>query len=528
MLKPVRSALASILLVATCVTPAQADAGSGSEEAAGRPVAQTQSGELAGKTGAGVDAFLGIPYAAPPVGPNRWRAPQPPIGWDGVRDASTYGADCMQDKANNPPPPGHAVPDSEDCLFLNVWRPAGEREAPLPVMVWIHGGAFIMGAGSFSMYDGSNLARQGVIVVTLNYRLGRFGLFAVPELEAEAGPEGSANYYLMDQIQALKWVRDNIAAFGGDPENVTIFGESAGAVSVNQLMAVPQAWPYFSKAIAESGPPRTALVPLDKAMERDVAWGEGKGVKNGDLAALRALSAETVNDAPITVGRDPIQDGVLLKRASDAAFAAGEVNKVPYIAGANSWEENLLRWIPGALESYGASLGPIREELLAMFAKPGDDEETTLARIWGDARMVEPTRRTARLAAATGKPVWLYHYGYVPEALRDKYPGAGHDHEMQMVFATPRAESAPGWTANDQKVADTMSGYWVSFARTGNPNHAGAPTWPQLRLASDGDWLMHFAKSGIAAKQDFEKPQMDRLEELSHSERAVNSLSDQK
>ncbi|WP_260927672.1 carboxylesterase/lipase family protein [Novosphingobium sp. 9] len=476
------------------------------------PAVKIAQGTLSGLSGEGIESFRGIPYAAPPVGDLRWRAPQPAAGWSGTRDATHFGDDCMQDLAHNHLPAGHDYKASEDCLYLNVWRPAGVRKSakPLPVMVWIYGGAFIMGSGSMPVYDGSALARQGVIVVTLNYRLARFGVFATPALCAQHPGEACGNYWLMDQIAALQWVKRNIAAFGGDPAKVTIFGESAGAVAVSTLMAVPPAHGLFQRAIAESGSPRRWLPPLAVAEKQDLAWAKSKGVTSDNPAALRALPAETVLDAPVTQVREPMIDGKLITEAPAIAFAQGRSAKVPLLIGANDWEESLLRWMPGIAEAKLKSLGPDADRALALYDVATVGQDKAMTRMWGDAAMVEPARATARLSAAAGNPTYLYRFAYVPEAQRSVRPGVGHSDEIEFVFDTPTDASKPGWTAGDEATAKLTSAYWVAFARTGNPNHAGAPQWPRFTVSDSAQ--IAFTNTGPKVLKDFEKQRLDFLE----------------
>jgi para-nitrobenzyl esterase len=476
------------------------------------PIVRLTSGAIVGKSEMGVDAFLGLPYAAPPIGALRWRPPQPVVVWSGPRSAQAIGNDCLQDSANNPLPPGYANRASEDCLYLNVWRPNGPRSSRLPVMVWIHGGAFIMGSGSLPIYDGRALARKGVLIVTINYRLGRFGTYANPALSAEQQGGVLANYGMMDQIAALRWVKANARALGGDPDNVTIFGESGGATSVNFLMTSPLARGLFNKAISESGG-NTRLQPLTgaagSAEMAGLQWARSKGVPDGDIAALRALPAETILDAPVRAPAFPVRDGKLIVRDTADAFSRGEAAPVPYLVGANDYEQSLMRWLPGAGEAMLANLGPQAETLLMQYREPGVTREQAIGRMWGEQAMVEPAHRRAQMHAARGLPVWLYRYGYVPEALRASVPGAGHDADIEMVFATPSSRSAPGWTANDQKMADRVSDYWVAFARSGDPNMARAPRWP--RFAIGQDYLMEFSNRGSRAIRDFGAVRMEML-----------------
>jgi para-nitrobenzyl esterase len=501
-----RLAVAAALLAgAGAAAPATASAPAG-------PEASSRSGMVVGLARDGVEMFRGIPYAAPPTGALRWRAPQPVRHWTGRRAAVEFGADCVQDKANNPMPPGHAVPMSEDCLYLNIWRPAGTTAGRhLPVIVWIHGGAFIMGSGAMSVYDGTALARRGVIVVTINYRLGRFGNFTTPALQAQQKKYGepAANFWLMDQIAALRWVAANAAAFGGDPGRVTVMGESAGAVSVAALLAVKQARPLFQRAILESGSPRPALTALADSAHAGRAWALAKGVGGDDPAALRRLPTQRVLDAPVTAVSEPVEDGVLLTAPPFATWAAGRAARVPLLIGANDWEESLLRWLPTAVPALAHRLGAQAAAGLRLYDAPRIGEQAAWVRMWGDAAMVEPARETARMAARAGNPVWLYHFSYVPEALRTRRPGAGHGDEIEFVFATPSAPSRPGWTPRDQAVADAIAARWVAFAKAGTPDADGQPAWPRVR--PDDDVLLEFGIAGQRVVRDFRKQQLDFL-----------------
>lgn len=491
------------------------------------PRASVAGGVVEGRREGDVEVFRGIPYAAPPVGSLRWRAPAPVVPWDGVRQAAAFGADCVQDNVHNPMEPGHTNPESEDCLTVNVWRPArGKgRAARLPVLLWVHGGAFIMGAGSMAAYDGAALAGsgktgsgrngQGVIVVSFNYRLGRFGNFTTPALAAEQAARGepAANFWLMDQIAALRWVRDNIAALGGDPARVTLFGESAGAVSVATLMAVPQARGLFAQAILESGSPRKALVPMagtaQAAQTVGLAWARSKGVASDDPAALRALPADTVLDAPVTTVSDPVEDGVLLREAPWRTFVEGRMAKVPTIIGANDYEQSLMRWLPGSVPALLLRLGDRAAEGEALYGASGEGRDAALARMWGDAVMVEPARATARVMAKSGAPTWLYRFSYVPEALRATRPGVGHADEIEFVFDTPSQASRVHWSAADAAMARAVSARWVAFARTGRPDGAGAPVWP--RLAPGHDVLLDFAAQGPTIREGVDAARLDFL-----------------
>lgn len=473
------------------------------------PVVATKSGSVEGVDKDGVSAFLGVPFAAPPVQDLRWRAPAPIAKWVGVRAAKRFSPDCIQEPMSSPPGPGFVNPTSEDCLYLNIWRPTalGDR---LPVMVWIHGGAFIMGAGSFPSYDGTAFARKGVILVTLNYRLGRFGTFAHPALRREQADRPLADFGLLDQIAALEWVRDNIAGFGGDASNVTILGESAGASSVNFLMASPLAEGLFAKAISESGGSSGNLKTFAAAEAEGAAWGKTAGVAGDDIDALRALPADKVWDGPVITVASPVLDGTVVTQSTDEAFHAGAVAKIPYLVGANSQEESLLRWLPGLDEAFLKTLGERGDAALSLYEAEGLDRKTAVAKLWGEAAMVEPARFRARQTARRGASTWLYHYGYVPDAAAGTTTGAGHEAEIEMVFANPDQKWPSPWSARDTAMAQTIQGYWVNFARTGNPNSPGLQTWPVY--TAQHDTLMAFSKAGAVATERFGKDRLDLLE----------------
>lgn len=473
------------------------------------PIVATRSGAIEGVNKGGVSAFLGVPFAAPPVQDLRWRPPAPVAKWTGVRPAESFGADCIQEPMSSPPGPGFVNPTNEDCLYLNIWRPrsSGRR---LPVMVWIHGGAFIMGAGSFPSYDGAAFAREGVILVTLNYRLGRFGTFAHPALRREQADRPVADFGLLDQIAALEWVRDNIASFGGDASNVTVFGESAGASSVNFLMASPLAKGLFAKAISQSGGSSGNLKTFAAAEAEGAAWARTAGVADDDLHALRALPAATVWGGPVTAVASPVIDGTVILQSTDDAFHAGAFAQVPYLVGANSQEESLLRWLPGLDEAFLKTLGERGDAALLLYAAEGLDRKTAVAKLWGEAAMVEPARFRARQTARRGLATWLYHYGYVPDAAAGIATGAGHEAEIEMVFNNPDQKWPKPWSPPDATMARTLQAYWINFARTGNPNGPGLPTWPTY--TSEVDTLMTFSKAGAVAAQGFGKSRLDLLE----------------
>jgi para-nitrobenzyl esterase len=468
-------------------------------------VIRIDSGGLLGVAADGVTSFKGIPYAAPPVGELRWRPPAPPAPWAGVRAATAYGAICMQkivvDNGRG------AGPASEDCLTLNVFTPhVGPAGAALPVMVWIHGGGLVNGSGTAALYDGSALARQGVVVVTINYRLGRFGFFAHPALTAEQRGAALANYGLLDQVAALKWVRRNIARFGGDPRNVTIFGESAGGVSVNRLMMIRQARGLFQKAIVESGAGGEKGQTLAQAEQDGAAYAAKLGVTGPDPAKLRGIPADAMvaaGDLDLIKGEAPILDGVLLTENPAAAFATGRVARVPYLIGSNSLE------FPGAYAS------PFLDRLIRLtpdarakaVAAYGSDARIR-DHIVSDAIFGEPARTLARDQVGHGSPAWLYRFSVVSEkAPKAVQGGAVHASDRQYVFDNLGASTWPT-DRRDAAVAKTIGAYWVAFARTGNPNGPGRPAWPRY---GPGDELMNFTNDGPVAERTPDAAALDLI-----------------
>lgn len=428
------------------------------------------SGALNGATADGVASFKGIPYAAPPVGVLRWAAPAPVAPWAAPRDATRFGADCVQN-----PIPGdvsHGAPMAEDCLFLNVWTSKIAASAKLPVMVWIHGGGFVAGSGALATTDGAQLAKRGVVVVTFNYRLGRFGFFAHPAL-GEGG-----NWGLMDQIGALTWVKRNIAAFGGDPANVTIFGESAGGQSVARLMASPAASGLFVKAIAASGGGRDRWPALAEAQAKGNAFAIKAGA--ADLAALRALPADTVRGGVTILNKEdaaysgPVTDGGLVPGHADVIFAAGKQARIPFVVGSNDDE---LGFVPAPF--LPMVNGPLLKELGAganvVNIAYGSDEKAARY-LAGDAIFGEPALALASRHAKTGAPTWLYRFGYVTESKREPGKGAGHASDVPFQFGNLLADAS----SNDRAAAAQIMDYWTNFARTGDPNGNGTPAWSRL------------------------------------------------
>jgi para-nitrobenzyl esterase len=475
-------------------------------------VVRTLAGQVEGVSENGLSVFKGIPFAQAPVGLLRWKAPQAPAAWQGVRKASTFGPACPQPPRRTTRNDGLGAgvsEQSEDCLTLNVWSPSGGGRAP--VMVWIHGGAHRFGASSLPFYNGEALARQGVVVVSINYRLGLLGYFAHPALTKEAGAgECSGNFGLLDQIAALAWVRDNIAAFGGDGGNVTVFGESAGGASILYLLASPRAKGLFQKAIVQSGGGwQPAIARVQK---------EAEGIKAADamglagaaatMSELRATSTEALNKAisvAPTLGFGSFADGCSATGSPADAFATGAATDVPLIIGANSYEASLL----DSVQTDPASiLQRVDADTLAKArAAYGAIDDAQLGRqIFGDASFVAPARWIAA-RASSGAPSWLYHFSYTIERMRGEAPGARHGAEIPYVFQSWTAmPMIDGLLSNaDRTFARTISACWVAFAKSGQPC-AGGPAWPKYDAASDQ--LLEFGPD-IAVRAGFRKMQLD-------------------
>jgi para-nitrobenzyl esterase len=453
------------------VLPAVAAAQSG-------PVVAIEAGEVAGAAEDGVESWKGIPFAAPPVNELRWRAPQPVARWDGVKQTVTYGHDCMQVPFPSDAAP-LGTPPAEDCLYLNVWRPAGAAKK-LPVIFWIYGGGFVNGGASPPTYSGASLARQDVLFVSANYRVGRFGTFAHPQLTAENADGGLlGNYGYMDQLAALRWIRRNIAAFGGDPSNVTIVGESAGGMSVHTLVTSPLAKGLFAKAVVMSGGNGGAMSGdgLVAVEEVGVDFARSKGIAPDDpnsLARLRALSAEQVTDGlnmmalfrpngPRTFA-SPFVDGRLAVDVG-AAYASGAFAAVPMMIGATS-----------------ADMG----------GKTGF--------------MVAGARTAAATVADRGVPVYAYRFSYVADSVGQ--PGAQHATDIPFFFDTTAIKYGDETTPRDIAMGRTISAYLTNFAKSGDPNGTGLPAWP--RYARVTDQIMDFAADGQAvAQKDPWGPEID-------------------
>jgi para-nitrobenzyl esterase len=460
------------------------------------------TGVVAGQANGAVAVFKGIPFAAPPVGPLRWKPPQPAAPWSGTRDASAYGPACPQvvDPGGRPNGGGYAGPTSEDCLNLNVFAPVHAHKAP--VMVWIFGGGNTAGANSIAPNDGTAFARDGVILVSVNYRLGALGFFAHPALTGAAGAtEPLGSYGTMDQIAALKWVRRNIAAFGGDPDNVTIFGESAGGWDTLTLMTTPAARSLFAKATVQSGGGWSAPVSLAAAEADGVTLAKTLGLPDDASAdQLRALPTQALVAAH---GRfNPIVDGRLISENATEGFAHGDEARVPLIIGSNSWEASLL---PPA--GYAAYLAAASAETKAAYAAEAPDDARLAQAMFTDSAMGAPARWIAARQSAKA-PAWLYYFSYVRVVRRGKIPGANHTSENPYVFDSQMG--IPNYAAeivdDDRALAATMHSCWVAFAKTGAPTCTGAPAWPAYAPGSDR--LMEFGLT-TGVREHFRKPQLD-------------------
>ncbi|MGN6515821.1 MAG: carboxylesterase/lipase family protein [Rhizomicrobium sp.] len=450
------------------------------------PQATVAQGTLSGTSDSGIAVFKNIPFAAAPTGDLRWRAPQPAPNWSGVRDASKFGPICMQAPRPKSAPRDEKLPQSEDCLSLNIWTPDMKPGARLPVMVWIYGGAFREGGSAYALYDGTDLAQHGVVLVTLNYRLGWFGFLDTPALAAEHPNEPHGNYGLLDQIAALKWVQANIAAFGGDPSNVTIFGESAGGMSVNDLMVSPLARGLFTKAISESGLGLIHTPTQDQARQAAKDFIARTG---DDPAKLRALSAAEIaadekgfSDNAMT----PMVDGTVLPGQVADLFAQGKIAKAAYIAGSNSDEATLMAWIGMTKERLLAPLGDKEQAVRALYDEDGKISDDEFVRqFFSDALFASGAEGLARYTAKTGEPAYVYNFRYIADGLRGRDHGVGHGGEIFYVFGmhgfiqTPRgAMMAHFVTDKDKAVISQMQDYWTNFAKTGDPNGKGLPQWP--------------------------------------------------
>jgi para-nitrobenzyl esterase len=485
---------------------------------AGILTVKTEQGKVHGKhlNDSKVNAYLGLPYAAPPVGDKRWKAPEPPVPWKGERDATRFGAHCAQNRIFD----DIIFQDSgasEDCLFLNVYAPANATAtSKLPVMFWIHGGGYATGASSEPRHNGDFLPLKGVVLVTINYRLGVFGFLATAEF-AKEGNGAAGNYGLLDMVAALRWVKANIRQFGGDPENVTIFGESVGSFAVSTLMASSLAQGLFQKGIGESGAAFSETPPtgsLEAEEKKDGEWVASLGVKS--LQELRALPTEKILEAAkgrTIDGDSPYIDSKLLTEPVEATYAAGRQAHVPLLAGWNRDEASFLangmtveKW-----RAYAAGLFKEHaEEFLKLY--PGDTDAQaarSAADYNGDSFIAFGTWKWIEAHRKSGEsPVYRYHLELA--ALPSKFhPGsfAFHSDDIEYIFGTLDTRPGAVWRPEDRKLSEQMMSYWTNFAKTGDPNGPGLPMWPKY---GKDDSLIHL-DSTITAGPDTLRPRYEFL-----------------
>jgi para-nitrobenzyl esterase len=488
---------------------------------------KVDGGRISGVLVDGVRSYKGIPFAAPPVGDLRWKPPQPVVAWKGVRKCDAFGPECPQ-----APYPARSIyysapqPQSEDCLFLNIWTTAAAGEKR-PVMVWIHGGALTRGSGATRTYDGTNFAKNGVVLVTINYRLGPLGYLAHPELTAESRNHSSGNYGVLDQIAALKWVQRNVASFGGDPNRVTIFGESAGSWSVNSLVATPLARGLFQRAIGESGGSFGAMARLREDRDKQASAEKmgaafSKALGADSLKAMRAVPAEKIvdvfnNDAEGKKFRtQPNVDGWVFPDAIREIFAKGKQNDVPVIVGSNANEMTSLTapgTIPTTMEAYRkrveSQYGDMAREFDAVY--PAKSESDIIEAYLGALRDVVFTlqmRTWARMTSTGRSKAYLYQFSHVPPNPNSRYLGAYHAAEIAYVFSNLNRPNT-AYQDVDFKLAKAMQSYWINFATKGDPNGDGLPVWSPYNAESEP--YMDFGDS-VQIRNHLLKAQLDFLE----------------
>ena len=493
----------------------------------GSDIVQVDGGTVSGVEKDGIASYKGIPYARPPVAELRWRPPQPALPWENVLEADSFSAYCVQGEAPWPMP--EDMTTSEDCLYLNIWTESDVTSpSARPVMFWIHGGGFAFGSGNLPRLDGTELARQGVVVVTFNYRLGHFGAFAHPEMFSQQADEPIGNYHLMDQLAALHWVKDNIAEFGGDPENITIFGESAGGVSVSALLVSPAAKGLFHKAIVQSGyfptiEDHQSLVSVrggSRSLESEgerllMALEETLGFipEQDVMTSLRRVPAEVIANTELEgTSFMPVEDGgSLLPGLPDELISAGRQHKVPLLLGITSWDGGIVRMF-----GQDAQILPGIDESAAVDIFESSPGCSLNEKIFGDM-MLASAMAAADQMSNSGEDVYLYYFSYVARYLRWLLPGAPHASDINYVFDTmheyKRELGIPFYPVSqqDKDMAAVMSRYWVQFAKTGNPNGSGLPHWPVYSAESRD--LLELGQT-TEARKNFHRKQLDVIAEL--------------
>jgi para-nitrobenzyl esterase len=480
-----RSMLAGTLLVAVTAAPGLAAA----------PQVRVEQGVVEGlptEKGSPVQRFLGIPYAAPPVGALRWRPPQPAQAWSGVRQAVRFGDRCMQPRLWDDLIYRSGM--SEDCLVLNVWTPARlDRREKLPVLVYIYGGGFLAGDSSEPRYDGASMAARGMVVVSMNYRLGAFGFLAHPWLTAESRERASGNYGLLDQAAALNWVRRNVAAFGGDPARITVGGESAGSMSVSGVMASPLTRGLIAGAIAESGALMMPVAPASLQQGEVLGRNFASRADVTDLKALRALSAERIMalQGGEAMRFAPVIDGYYLREQPSVTFARGQAARVPLLIGSNSQEmayQAVLGQEPPTLAGYRAALQRLygeRAEMVGRLYPAQTDRAVPFAAtaLASDRFLGVATWKLFDLQRRTGAPTYYYYYARIrPRVVHEPNAptplGAVHSAEIEYALGNLDTNPRYAWTDDDRRVSRTLQGYFANFIRTGTPNGTGLPDWP--------------------------------------------------
>ena len=531
-----RSALVRLLVLGTPFWLAACAAPDATEDTVDHAVVTIAGGQILGTPsplGEDIRVYRGIPFAAPPVGDLRWRPPQPAEPWDGVRDATVAAPACVQGRI----PAGvgsfyDAGVDqiSEDCLYLNVWSGAAPDDRA-PFMVWIHGGGLVIGNGAEVAYDGTALAQRGVVLVTINYRLGALGYLAHPLLSAESEHSASGNYGTLDQVAALDWVQRNIAAFGGDPDRVAIFGESAGSWSVNHMMATPLARGLFHGAIGESGGGFGSLgmaypkTEMEAAGERLVEALLGPDVE-ASLAAMRSATADDVlGVAPQLVRPQATADGWVFPDTIYNIFAAGDQNDVPVIVGSNADEGTMFTQGPATLAEYQESVNSEYGEFADGFLTTYPAENVEEARhsrvaIFTDATFGWEMRTWARMMETGSSPAYLYFFSRVPPAADADQYGAYHTAEIPYVFNNFGVSSSPhanrDYNDTDRELSNTLASYWVKFAATGNPNREGLPEWPAFDR--DADEALEISDT-IQVRRGVRKDRLDFLDQYYAAQR---------
>ncbi len=481
---------------------------------------KTDKGKVEGAltTDGKVVTFKGIPFAAPPVGELRWQPPQAAAKWKGVRATKDFGSHCIQ-SSGYPDMTFHDPGPSEDCLTLNVWAPAGAKHGSLPVMVWVYGGGFVSGSTSENRQDGQFLSHRDVVVVSMNYRMGIFGFFAHPELTAESPHHASGNYGLMDQAAAVAWVKRNIAGFGGDPKNITIFGESAGSFSVSSLMASPLSKGLISKAIGESGgafysgglryPSRETAEQHGSAFAQ-AAFGTTKLAELRKVSADDLVKAATAKTEPAPPRFGPDVDGYFLPDSVPNIFAAGKQAHVPLLAGWNADEERgvaLFAKPPVTVETFTAqaqkTFGARAKDFLAVYPAGTDEEaKTSAGDFGGDSFIAYSTWRWIEAHVGTGNSSTYRYFLNLPSPGDKFHPailGAFHSDDIEYVFGTLDSRQEAVLRPEDRKLSEMMGQYWTNFARSGDPNGPGLPKWP---TTGPTEWQVMYLNANPEARPD--------------------------